>query len=175
MRFYSCCLLMAILVGAAFQSAPAEDKPAHAASAASQFMNFPGLPTCVKGSVKNGDPSKGGSVILAKATAGCLVPWHWHTANEQLFMSSGSAKVEMKDASPATLQAAGYLNLPAKGHHQFTCVAACTFFIASDAAFDIHYVDKEGKEISPDEALKSKAKSKVPMKKEAKDMKDMKM
>ena len=175
MRFYSCCLLVAILVGPAFRLARAEDKPAHAAKAASEFMNFPGLPTCVKGSVKNGDPSKGGSVILAKVTAGCLIPWHWHTANETLFMVSGSAKAEMKDASPAKLNAAGFLNLPAKSAHQFTCVAACTFFISSDAAFDIHYVDKDGKEISTDDALKSKAKAKMPMKKEMKDMKDMKM
>jgi hypothetical protein len=166
MRICTCCLVLAILVGPAFKSARAEDKPAHAAKAASEFMNFPGLPTCVKGSVKNGDPHTGGSVILAKATAGCLIPWHWHTANEQLFMSSGSAKVEMKDASPAMLHAAGYLNLPAKGHHQFTCTAACTLFIASDAAFDIHYVDKDGKEVSTDEALKSKAKA--PMKKNMK-------
>jgi len=175
MRLYSCCLIVAILVGPAFRLAQAEDKPAQAAKTASEFANFPGLPTCVKGSVKNGDPSKGGSVIVTKATTGCLVPWHWHTANEQLFMVSGSGKAEMKDASPATLNAAGFLNLPAKVPHQFTCVAACTFFISSDAAFDIHYVDKDGKEISTDEALKSKAKSKTPMKKEMKDMKDMKM
>ncbi len=175
MRFYSCCLLVAILVGSAFRLAQAEDKPAPAAKTASEFANFPGLPTCVKGSVKNGDPSTGGSVILTKATAGCVVPWHWHTANEQLFMVSGSAKAEMKDASPATLHAAGFVSLPAKGPHQFTCVAACTFFISSDAAFDIHYVDKDGKEISTDDALKSKAKAKTPMKKEMKDMKDMKM
>jgi hypothetical protein len=41
--------------------------------------------------------------------------------------------------------------------------AACTLFIAPSGAFDIHYVDKDGKEISPDEALKSKMKA--PMKK----------
>src|SRR5689334_9527347 len=109
MRMCTCCLVLAILVGPAFQSARAEDKPAHAAKAASEFINFPGLPTCVKGSVKSGDPSKGGTVILAKATASCLIPWHWHTANEQLFMVSGSAKAEMKDASPAALHPAGYL------------------------------------------------------------------
>ncbi len=28
-------------------------------------------------------------------------------------------------------------------------------YIFSDAAFDMHYVDGEGKEISPDEALKN--------------------
>ena len=174
MRFYGCCVLLAVLVaGPAFRSALAEDKPAHGASAASEFVNFPGLPTCVKGAVRNGDPSQGGSVILAKSTASCLVPWHWHTASEQLMMVSGSAKVEMKDAKPAALHASGFLNLPGKNPHQFTCVAACTFFISSDAAFDIHYVDKDGKEISPDDALKSKAKA--PTKKDSKDMKDMKM
>ena len=53
---------------------------------------------------------------------------------------------------------------------------ACTFFIASDAAFDIHYVDAAGKEISTEDALKSKAKTmKHQMKKDTKDMKDMKM
>lgn len=151
----------------------AADKPTHAAKAASEFMNFPGLPNCIKGSVKNGDPSKSGSVILTKATAGCTVPWHWHTANEQLMMVAGSGKVEMKDGKPEMLHASGFLSLPAKNPHQFTCTAACTMFIVSDAAFDIHYVDKDGKEISADEALKSKAKA--PAKKESKDMKDMKM
>jgi hypothetical protein len=43
--------------------------------------------------------------------------------------------------------------------------------LSIDGAFDIHYVDASGKEISPDEALKSKAKA--PMKKGMK--KDMKM
>ena len=169
MRFAGTFLLtMVLAIVAGTQPSFAEDKPAHAA-AASEFMNFPGLPTCIKGAVKNGDPSKGGSVILAKATAGCAVPWHWHTANEQLIAVSGSGKVEMKDAKPAMLHPSGYLNMPAKNAHQFTCTAACTFFIISDAAFDIHYVDKDGKEISADEALKSKAKA--PMKKEKKDMK----
>jgi hypothetical protein len=36
-------------------------------------------------------------------------------------------------------------------------------------------VDASGNEIPPDQALKSKAKTKVPMKKDMKDMKDMKM
>ena len=173
MRFSTCCLLLAIFVGPAFRLGRAADKPSHAASTASKFVNFPGLPTCLKGSVQSGDPSKGGTVILTKSTAPCVVPWHWHTANEQLMMVSGSAKVEMKDSNPASLHATGFVSLPGKNPHQFTCMAACTFFIVSDAAFDIHYVDKDGKEISPDEALKSKAKA--PMKKEMKDMKDMKM
>jgi hypothetical protein len=174
MRFAASCLVaLNLVVFPASQASYAQDKMAPANSSAPKFVNFPGLPTCLKGAVQNGDPMGSGFVILAKATTGCVVPWHWHSANEQLMMVTGSAKVGMKDAAPASLHAAGYVNLPAKNAHQFTCAVACTFFIMSDAAFDIHYVDKDGKEISPDEALKSKAKA--PMKKEMKDMKDMKM
>ena len=66
---------------------------------------------------------------------------------------SGKAKVEMKEAS-STMAAGDYINLPAKHAHQFTCLAACVFFIESDRAFDIHYVNAEGKEIPQEEALK---------------------
>jgi quercetin dioxygenase-like cupin family protein len=173
MRFAGYVLLFVVLVvGPVVRSAHAEDaKTAHPAAAAKQFVNFPGLPTCAKGWVANGDPTNSSSVILVKATSGCLIPWHWHTPTERLMFGAGSGKGEMKDGSSVALHTGDYLNLPSKSVHQFTCVAACTFFVASDATFDIHYVDKDGKEISPDEALKSKAKVKNPMKKEMKDMK----
>jgi quercetin dioxygenase-like cupin family protein len=166
MRIAACFIVLAITV-TAFHSANADDKMVYAAKATSKFVNFPGLPKCATGSVQNGDPSKGGSVILLKSAAGCNIPWHWHTANEQLMVVTGSAKVAMKDGSPATIHSGDYLSLPAKNPHQFSCTAACNLFIVSDAAFDIHYVDKDGKEISPDEALK--AKPGAPMKKESKD------
>jgi quercetin dioxygenase-like cupin family protein len=172
MRVAACCLLTAVLVvGLATRLASAEDKMVYAEKATSKFVNFPGLPTCMTGSVQHGDPSSGSSVILAKSATGCTVPWHWHTADEQLMIVSGSAKVAMKDGQPTSLHSGDYLSLPGKNAHQFTCVAACTLFIMPSAAFDIHYVDKDGKEISPDEALKSKMKT--PLYKEMK--KDMKM
>jgi quercetin dioxygenase-like cupin family protein len=159
MRFAACCVVSAVfVVGFALQTSIAQDKMA-AAKPAKKFVNFPGLPKCMTGSVEHGDPSSGASVILAKATPGCTIPWHWHTADEQLMVVSGSAKVGMKDGSPATIHSGDYLSLPGKGVHEFHCVAACTLFIVPSGAFDIHYVDKDGKEISPDEALKSKAKS----------------
>jgi len=111
----------------------------------------------MKGSVQNGDPSKSNSVILGKAMAGCKIPWHWHTPTEQLMMVAGSAKVEMKDGSPITLHPGDYASLSTKHVHQFTCLAACTLFIASDVAFDIHYVDSSGSEIPVDQALKATA------------------
>jgi len=171
MRVAACCLLTVVLVtGVATRLASAEDKMVYAAKATSKFVNFPGLPTCMTGSVQHGDPSNGASVILAKSTTGCTVPWHWHTADEQIMIVNGSAKVAMKDGQPTSVHPGDYLSLPGKNAHQFTCVAACTLFIMPSGAFDIHYVNKDGKEISPDEALKSKGKP--PMKKAMK--KDMK-
>ena len=169
MRFAACSLLFAVLVaGLALQSARAEDagKAMYSASATAKFIHFPGLPTCTTGVVLSGDPAQSASLMLIKAATGCAVPWHWHTPAEHLMFVSGRGKGEMKDGSPVMLHAGDYLSLPGKGVHQFTCVAACTFFLTSDGIFDIHYVDAAGKEISPDEALKSKAKAKTPMKKE---------
>jgi len=121
---------------------------------ASKFVNLPGLPTCATASVQRGDPTKGGAVLLAKLKAGCTVPWHWHTAAESLMIVSGIAKVQMKDAGTTNSLAPGdYVFMPGKHVHQFTCVSGCTFFISTDGAFDIHYVDKDGKEIPIDQAI----------------------
>jgi quercetin dioxygenase-like cupin family protein len=115
-----------------------------------------GLPACVTMAVESGDPSKGPSVIVFKGTAGCVIPWHWHTPTEHVMIVSGSAKVEMKGGSSATLGPGGYAMMPSKHVHQFTCTSACSAFVNSDAAFDIHYLDANGKEISPDAALAKK-------------------
>jgi len=124
---------------------------------ASKFANLPGLPTCATASVQRGDPAKGSAVFLARLKAGCTVPWHWHTGAENLMMVSGVAKVQMKDAGTSNSLAPGdYVFMPGKHVHQFTCVSGCTFFIATEGAFDIHYVDKDGKEIPVDQAIAPK-------------------
>ena len=164
-------ILAAFVAGPVLRRAQAEEKMVYAARSASKFGNLPGLPTCMTLSVQDGDPSKGAAVILAKFTAGCVVPWHWHTATEHLMMVSGHGQGEMKDGPTAALSAGDYLLLPGKSVHQFTCTVACTLFLVIDGTFDIHYVDASGKEIPPDQALKSKAKT--PAKKGVK--KDMKM
>ena len=114
---------------------------------------MPGMPSCVAMAVESGDPTKGPSVIVFKGTAGCTIPWHWHTPTEHVMIVSGSAKVEMKGGSAATLGPGGYAMMPSKHVHQFTCATACSAFVSSDGAFDIKYVDANGKEISPEVAL----------------------
>lgn len=120
-----------------------------------KFGPVPGFPTCASGSVQNGDPTKGPSIILGKLKAGCSIPWHWHTPNEHLMMVTGTARAEAKDGKPFTLRAGGFALMPSHHVHQFRCTTACTLYVYSDTAFDIHYVDAKGSEISPGDALKA--------------------
>lgn len=121
-----------------------------------KFVNFPGLPACATGAVLHGDPmSDKGAILILKSKAGCVIPWHWHTSTEQLGFVSGSGKLEMKGEAAKTLTPGSYVFLPSKHPHQFTCPTACSLFLATDAKFDIHYVDASGNEIPPEQALKS--------------------
>ncbi len=135
------------------------NKMSHVAMATSKFANLPVLPSCTTVSVQRGDPSKESAVLLLKATPGCVIPWHWHTANENLMFVSGKAKLEMKDMAATTASSGDFVYLPGKQPHQFTCISSCTVFDIPDGAFDIHYIDKSGNEIKPEEALKAHAKA----------------
>lgn len=121
-----------------------------------KFGPVPGIPACSTGTVLNGNPANGPAILLAKADAGCTVPWHWHTPNEHLMMVKGVARLEMKDAKAITLRAGGYAMMPSKHVHQFHCSSTCVFYVHSDGAFDTHYVSKQGDEIPMEDALKSK-------------------
>src|SRR5260370_23108790 len=147
-----------VLVAAMAPSAMAQDEPSVKTLASTKFASLPGLPTCLTLSPQRGDPTKGPAVLLIKMTSGCKVPWHWHTFGEGLMIVNGKAKIEMKDAAAAPLAAGDYVYLPGKHPHQFTCTTACTFFNVTEGAFDIHYLDKDGKEIRADQALKPAAK-----------------
>ena len=137
-------------------TAGAEEAPHRAGMNVSEmkFMAFPGMPTCSTGSVVTGDPTKGPSIILARMNAGCTFPWHWHTPTESLMLIRGEAVAQMKDGAALTMTAGAFAQMPTQHIHQFSCVKDCLLYVHSDAAFDMHYVDGEGKEISPDAALK---------------------
>jgi len=66
---------------------------------------------------------------------------------------SGAARVEMKDRKPVTLRAGGFAMMPSRHVHQLRCEKDCLFYIYDDGAFDIHYVDGQGNEMKPAEAL----------------------
>ncbi len=136
-----------------------DDKMVYASAATAKLGNLPVLPSCMTVTAAHGDYTKGPSTIIAKFTSGCTVPWHWHTANENIILTAGKGKVEMKDGASHAMSAGDYAYLPGKQAHQFTCTVSCTMYDLPDGAFDIHYIDKDGKEIAPDQALKAGAKA----------------
>ncbi len=162
MQFRSALIFGLLLLSSALVAplaAQNSDQMPYAALSSTKFMNLPMLPACMTISAQRGDPMKGAAVLLLKFTSGCVVTWHWHTANENLMMVSGKAKGEMKPGGAHMLTAGDYLFLAGKQVHQFTCISSCLAFDVIDGAFDIHYVNADGKEMTPEEALKPMAKS----------------
>ncbi|WP_346837014.1 cupin domain-containing protein [Microbulbifer sp. SAOS-129_SWC] len=134
---------------------PEFSKPIARALDTAKFGELGVLPSCLTFAVYRGDPNTGPSLLLIKMTSGCVVPWHWHTAREELMLVSGKGKIELADFPTHVLEAGSYVLLPAKHHHQFTCQTDCVLFNAISGKFDIHYLDKSGNEIPVEQALQA--------------------
>lgn len=144
---------------------PQADETHSANASQMKFGPVPNSPACLTAAPEHGDPSKGPSTLLLRFSSGCAVPMHWHTPTEEVLMVSGSAKMQTQDGKVSMLERGGFVHVPAKHPHQFTCVTACTAFLVSDGVFDIHYIDKSGKEIPAEQALgATKAPAKAPAK-----------
>lgn len=135
------------------------DKPIVNPAARVKFGAVPNAPKCFTVAVEKGDPSKEASVILAKFAPKCVAPWHWHTPTETVMVVSGSLEVQMKGDKAMVAHRGDFVDMPPHHVHRATCQGAvpCLVFISSNAAFDIHWVDADGKEISIEAALKSAA------------------
>ena len=97
---------------------------------------------CLLSAVESGNPATGPSTIILKAPPGCLVPWHWHTAEEQLIIIEGSVRTEMDGMSARALGSGGFAMMPGKAKHRFSCESktACVMFVSFDRAYDIFWV-----------------------------------
>jgi quercetin dioxygenase-like cupin family protein len=134
-----------------------DDKAIVATAAAAKFGPAANAPECFTISVERGDPSKGASVILAKFAPGCVAPFHWHTPSETVMVVSGALEVQMQGEKSMVAHHGDFVYMPPKHVHRATCTGAapCNVFLTSDAAFDIHWVDANGQEISLEAALKA--------------------
>ena len=96
---------------------------------------------CLDSALETGDSVKGPSTWILKAPPGCLVPWHSHTAEEQLIVVSGNVKAEMGDQEPTQLEAGGFAVMGSHMAHQFLCegATACVMFISFDGPYDIKW------------------------------------
>jgi quercetin dioxygenase-like cupin family protein len=94
---------------------------------------------CLLSAVETGDPATGPSTIILKAPAGCVVPWHFHTAQEQAVVILGMVKMEMSDSPAMSLGPGGFAVMRGKVPHQFACVrqVACLIVVSFDGKYDI--------------------------------------
>src|SRR5258706_12162317 len=100
---------------------------------------FDGEPACLKVARENGDPDKGPSTFLLEAPTGCVVPAHYHTAEEQLMVARGDVLTGMDGMAEATLGPGGFAMMPSKAMHWFTCKSkdTCLMFVTFDRKYDI--------------------------------------
>jgi quercetin dioxygenase-like cupin family protein len=97
---------------------------------------------CLDSTLENGDPAKGASTFILRAAPNCMVPLHYHTAEEQLIVVRGDVETGMDGVSPRVLQAGGFAMMPGKEKHWFTCQskAGCLMFVTFDRSYDIFWV-----------------------------------
>ena len=100
---------------------------------------FDGEPACLKVARENGNPDKGASTFLLEAPSGCVVPAHYHTAEEQLMVVRGDVLTGMDGMAEATLGPGGFAMMPSKAMHWFTCKSTdtCLMFVTFDRTYDI--------------------------------------
>ena len=105
----------------------------------SATLVFDGEPACLKVARENGDPDKGPSTFLLEAPTGCVVPAHYHTAEEQLMVARGDVLTGMDGMAEATLGPGGFAMMPSKAMHWFTCKSkdTCLMFVTFDRKYDI--------------------------------------
>jgi quercetin dioxygenase-like cupin family protein len=98
-----------------------------------------GAPSCLKGALENGDPNTGASTFVLEAIPGCVVPAHYHTAEEQLIVVRGDVLTGMEGMAEQTLGPGGFAMMPGKAMHWFTCQSkeACLMFVTFDRTYDI--------------------------------------
>jgi quercetin dioxygenase-like cupin family protein len=96
---------------------------------------------CLASAIETGEADKGSSTWILKAPAGCVVPWHSHTAQEQLIVVTGQVLAELSDHPSMVLGPGGYAMMSGRMAHQFTCQSreACVMFVIFDGPYDIKW------------------------------------
>ena len=99
-------------------------------------------PDCLQFSIENGDLKTGPSTAIMKAAPNCVVPAHYHTAEEQLLIVRGEVSTGMRGLADTVLGPGGFAMMASKQVHWFTCTAKeeCLMFVTFNRAYDIVWV-----------------------------------
>ena len=134
-------LILLVAVGAASRGQGQGQTSPHGTVTplANASLVFDGEPACLKVARENGDPDKGASTFLLEAPSGCVVPAHYHTAEEQLMVVRGDVLTGMDGMPEQTLGPGGFAMMPSKAMHWFTCKSkdTCLMFVTFDRTYDI--------------------------------------
>src|SRR6202051_5186577 len=151
-------LLLALVLsfGSAHLAAQVTENPIVSPADEDNSAPIQNAPECFTIAVEKGDPTKGPSVILARFAPHCVAPYHWHTPSETAMVASGTLETQMKDDKAIVARSGDFVYLPSHHVHRDTCkrTSPCLISQSSNAAFDIHWVDAEGKEIPFEQAVK---------------------
>lgn len=144
----------ALAVAATAQTAqketPAAKAPAKHAPVTSGDLKWgpapPSLPAGAEAAVVDGDPTKPGPYVMrVKFPAGYRVAPHWHPADENLTILSGSFAVGTGDkadeASMSTLGPGDFVRMPKQMHHYAMAKEATTIQIHGMGPFKVTYVN----------------------------------
>jgi quercetin dioxygenase-like cupin family protein len=103
-----------------------------------------------------GDMMTGAATFLTRMAPGAVAPWHWHTHTEELVVLRGTIVAQLEGHAPVHVSAGGYSQLPGKHVHRFRCTdeEGCLLFVVDEGAFDLHWVDKSGNDVSEEEAYR---------------------
>jgi quercetin dioxygenase-like cupin family protein len=96
-------------------------------------------PDCLQFFLETGDLKTGPSTAIMKAAPKCVIPPHYHTAEEQLIIVKGDVSTGMQGMQDTVLGPGGFAMMPSKQPHWFTCTAKeeCLMFVTFDRAYDI--------------------------------------
>ncbi len=145
----------AALLSTAPLLAAAAETPIVRQASSMKFVTIPNVPKCISASVYRGNPMKGPSVIFAKLSPGCVVPWHWHPFNETLMTAGGTIENQVQGGAPYLAHRGDYLFLPAHRPHRAICRGPdrCLTFLVSEGNSNGHWIDAAGREITLKAAL----------------------
>ena len=138
-----CSLLMASFAVLLLSVVASAQSPRMGAARPLSQMKFEGDETkCLSSATENGDPDTGPSTLILKAKPDCKVPWHYHTAEEQLIVTQGSVQAEMDGMSATMLESGGFAVMSSKVKHRFSCESKteCIMFVTFDRKYDIVWV-----------------------------------
>jgi quercetin dioxygenase-like cupin family protein len=131
------CLLLAVTLSA---QAPKSGGKSGIVRQLSEIRFPPGDgPECLQFVLENGDLKTGPTTAIMKAAPKCVVPPHYHTAEEQLLIVKGNVSTGMEGMQDTVLGPGGFAMMPSKQPHWFTCTAKqeCLMFVTFDRAYDI--------------------------------------